>query len=113
MATDWFNQLQAKDHIGELLTGKSFAQVAKMFEEEYEATTRGHRSPKWVQGHKDRIRLHLLPFFGDMHVGDITSGTAQQYRAHRLTEPENYNEEEAGKRGVRVLQIHARSGTPV
>ena len=96
-ATDWFNQLQAKNHLGELSAGKNFSQVAKMFEEEYEATTRGHRSPKWVQGHKDRLRLHLLPFFGDMHVGDITSGTAQQYRAHRLTEPEDYNEEEAGK----------------
>lgn len=96
-ATDWFNELQAKNHLGELNTGKNFSQVAKMFEEEYEATTRGHRSPKWVQGHKDRLRLHLLPFFGDMHVGDITSGTAQQYRAHRLTEPEDYNKEEAGK----------------
>jgi len=96
-ATDWFNELQAKNHLGELNTGKNFSQVAKMFEEEYEATTRGHRSPKWVQGHKDRLRLHLLPFFGDMHVGDITSGTAQQYRAHRLTEPEDYNEVEAGK----------------
>lgn len=96
-ATDWFNELQAKNHLGELNTGKNFSQVAKMFEEEYEATTRGHRSPKWVQGHKDRLRLHLLPFFGDMHVGDITSGTAQQYRAHRLTEPKDYNEEEAGK----------------
>jgi integrase len=97
VATDWFNELQAKNHLGELSTGKNFSQVAKMFESEYEATTRGHRSPKWVQGHKDRLRLHLLPFFGDMHVGDITAGTAQQYRAHRLTEPEDYNEEEAGK----------------
>lgn len=96
-ATDWFNELQAKNHLGELNTGKNFSQVAKMFENEYEATTRGHRSPKWVQGHKDRLRLHLLPFFGDMHVGDISAGTAQQYRAHRLTEPEDYNEEEAGK----------------
>ena len=72
-ATDWFNELQAKNHLGELNTGKNFSQVAKMFESEYEATTRGHRSPKWVQGHKDRLRLHLLPFFGDMHVGDITA----------------------------------------
>jgi len=97
VATDWFNQLQAKNHLGELNTGKSFAQVAKMFEEEYEATTRGHRSPKWVQGHKDRLRLHLLPFFGEMPIDEITAGAAQQYRAHRLTEPEDYNEEEAGK----------------
>jgi len=97
VATDWFNELQAKDHLGELASGKSFAQVAKMFEKEYEATTRGHRSPKWVQGHKDRLRLHLLPFFAKMPVSEITAGTAQEYRAHRMTEPEDYNEEEAGK----------------
>ncbi len=97
VATDWFNGLQAKNHLGELNTGKTFAQVAKMFEEEYEATTRGHRSPKWVQGHKDRLRLHLLPYFGELPVNEITAGTAQQYRAYRLTEPEGYNEEEAGK----------------
>lgn len=97
VATDWFNGLQAKNHLGELNTGKTFAQVAKMFEEEYEATTRGHRSPKWVQGHKDRLRLHLLPYFGELSVNEITAGTAQQYRAYRLTEPEGYNEEEAGK----------------
>ena len=97
VAKDWFNELQAKDHLGELNTGKSFAQVSKMFEKEYEATTRGHRSPKWVQGHKDRLRLHLLPYFGEMPVNEITAGTAQQYRAHRLTEPEDYNEEEVGE----------------
>ena len=97
VATDWFNELQARDHLGELPTGKSFAHVAKMFTEEYEATTRGHRSPKWVQGHKDRLRLHLLPFFGKMSINEITAGTAQQYRAYRLTEPEGYNEEEVGK----------------
>jgi len=95
VATDWFNELQAKNHLGELHTGKSFAQVAKMFEQEYEATTRGHRSPKWVQGHKDRLRLHLLPFFGEMPVNEITAGTAQQYRAHRLTEPELAEEGES------------------
>lgn len=88
VATDWYNELCAKDHLGELHTGKTFAQVARMFEEEYEATTKGHRSPKWVQGHKDRLRLHLLPFFGAIPVNQITAGTAQQYRAHRLTEPE-------------------------
>lgn len=55
VAKDWFNELQAKDHLGELNAGIGFAQVAKMFEEEYEATTRGHRSPKWVQGHMRHI----------------------------------------------------------
>lgn len=87
VAEDWYFELCAKDRYGELRTGKTFAQVAKMFEEEYEATTRGHRSPKWVQGHKDRLRLHLLPYLGNKIVSEITSGTAQEYRVYRMTEP--------------------------
>lgn len=61
VATDWYMTLTAKGHYGELKAGKSFKEVARVFEAEYEATTQGHRSPKWVQGHKDRIRLHLRP----------------------------------------------------
>ena len=94
VATDWFNDLRARNHLGELPKGKSFATVADMFAEEYEATTRGHRSPKWVQGHKDRIRLHLLPYFKNTLIDAITAGTAQQYRAHRMTKPEDWNDEE-------------------
>lgn len=61
-----------------------------MFEEEYEAITLGRRSPKWVQGHKDRIRLHLMPFFGNKSVTKITSVMVQEYRAHRMTPPADH-----------------------
>ncbi len=88
VATDWYMGLCAKQHYGNLKAGKSFAEVAKVFETEYEATTKGHRSPKWVQGHKDRLRLHLLPYFGDTPVASITSGMAQEYRTSRMTPPE-------------------------
>jgi len=88
VATDWYMDLTARDHYGDLKTGKTFAEVAKVFELEYEASTRGHRSPKWVQGHKDRIRLHLMPYFGKKTVSEITSGEVQAYRVHRMTEPE-------------------------
>ncbi len=87
VAEDWYLELCAKDRFGELHTGKTFAEAAKKFEEEYEAITRGRRSPKWVQGHKDRIRLHLVPFFGKKTVNQITSGLVQEYRVHRMTEP--------------------------
>ena len=87
IAEDWYLELCGKDRFGELLAGKSFTQAAKKFEEEYEAITQGRRSPKWVQGHKDRIRLHLQPFFGNRIVSRITSGMAQDYRVHRMTEP--------------------------
>ncbi len=56
---------------GELTTGKSFAQAAKVFEEEHEAITQGRRSPKWVQGHKDRIRLYLMTYFNKMSVTEF------------------------------------------
>ena len=87
IAEDWYLELCAKDRFGELRGGKTFAQAAKKFEEEYEAITHGRRSPKWVQGHKDRIRLHLQPFFGNKIVSEITSGAVQEYRVHRMTEP--------------------------
>ena len=92
IAEDWYLELCAKDRFGELRAGKTFAQASQKFEEEYEAITRGHRSPKWVQGHKDRIRLHLLPHFGNMILSEITSGAAQEYRVHRMTEPKRSGE---------------------
>ncbi|MEZ0018204.1 site-specific integrase [Sinorhizobium fredii] len=93
VAEDWYFELCAKDRYGELKSGKSFAEAAKTFEKEYEAITQGSRSPKWVRGHKDRIRLHLLPFFKDKLVTEINSGAAQEYRVHRMTAPDRDPEE--------------------
>ena len=87
VAEDWYLDLCGKDRFGELHAGKSFAQAARKFEEEYEAITQDRRSPKWVQGHKDHIRLHLQPYFGDKVISEITSGVAQEYRVHRMTKP--------------------------
>lgn len=96
-AEDWYLDLRAKQRTGTLKTGKTFATAAKVFEKEYEASTRGHRSPKWVQGHKDRIRLHLMPYFGNKVLSGITEGAIQEYRVHRMTEPEDWDEEEKGR----------------
>jgi integrase len=97
VAEDWYFELCAKDRYGELHSGQTFAEAAKIFEQEYEVTTQGHRSPKWVQGHKDRLRLHLLPYFRDMTVAEISSGTAQAYRVHRMTKPAEFDEEKEGR----------------
>lgn len=99
IAEDWYFELCAKDRYGELRSGKTFAEAAKKFEQEYEAITRGRRSTKWVQGHKDRIRLHLLPFFGKKIVTEITSGMAQEYRVHRMTEPKRDTPPEKARDG--------------
>jgi integrase len=98
VAEDWYLELCAKDRFGDLQSGKTFAQAAKKFEDEYEAITRGRRSPKWVQGHKDRIRLHLLPYFGNKVLSQITSGAVQEYRVHRMTEPEREDQSQTNKK---------------
>ena len=63
---------------------KTFAEAAEAFEKEYETLTSGERSPKWVQGHKDRLRLYLLPYFGELGLSEVTSDKVQDYRVHRI-----------------------------
>ena len=82
-AKDWYFTLSAKDHYGEVLREKSFADAAKKFIEEYEIITEGQRSPAWVEGHKSRLRPYLLPFFGKTGLSKVTAGMVQDYRIHR------------------------------
>lgn len=84
-AADWLLTLKGKKHAGVLATGKTFEFVAKQFLTEYEVITEGQRSPRWVEGHGIRLRLHLLPFFGDLRIGEVTTSKVQEYRVHRMT----------------------------
>ncbi len=83
-AEDWYLTLRDKNRRGELISEKTFRQAAAVFEREYEVITEGQRSPRWVDGHKGRLRLHLLPFFGSLGLSQITAGTVQEYRVHRI-----------------------------
>lgn len=85
IAEDWYLELKGKHKRGEIKAGKTFKQAAEQFEREYEIITQGERNPKYVKGHKDRIRVHLTPFFGNKVLSEITSGLVQEYRIHRLT----------------------------
>ncbi len=83
-AEEWLLELRGKHYAGMLDTEKFFNECADRFELEYETITEGRRSPKWTQGHKDRLRLHLRPFFGDMGISKIDAGTWQDYVMHRI-----------------------------
>jgi integrase len=83
-ADDWYLSLRGKLKSGELKTGKSFRAASEVFTKEYEVITGGERSPKHVQRLKDCIRVHLLPYFKDTPVTEITAGTVQEYRVHRI-----------------------------
>jgi len=87
-AEDWYLDLRGKNNRGELKSEKTFKQAAEQFLREYEVITEGQRHPGYVEGHERRLNLHLLPFFGDNGLSEITPGLVQEYRIYRL-DPEN------------------------
>jgi hypothetical protein len=86
-AEDWYLTLRGKAARGEIKAEKTFKEAAAVFEREYEVITGGERSPAYVRGHKDRIRLHLNPFFGTTPLSQITASMVQEYRVARMSLP--------------------------
>jgi integrase len=85
-AEDWYLGLRGKVRNGEITSEKTFREAAVQFEREYQIITEGQRNAEYVQGHSTRLRLHLVPFFGDMGLSEITPGQIQEYRIHRHEE---------------------------
>ena len=96
-AEDWFLTLHAKDRAGVLNTGPTFRKAADQFLKEYGVITEGQRSEKWVDGHEIRLRVHLVPYFGDLPLNKVTSGKVQEYRVHRMTTYKDPNPESKSK----------------
>jgi len=85
-AEDWYLGLRGKVRNGEITSEKTFREAAVQFEREYQIITEGQRNAEYVQGHSARLRVHLVPFFGDMGLSEITPGQIQEYRIHRHEE---------------------------
>ena len=66
-------------------SGHTFKDAADAFTQEYTVITAGERNPRYVSQKADQLRVHLLPFFGDSELSEITAGKIQDYRAHRQT----------------------------
>lgn len=88
-AEEWYFDLRGKASVGVLEKPAkkeiTFREVADQFIKEYTVITEGQRSPAWVRGHNDRLRVHLLPFLGDLPISQVTGGKVQEYRVHRMT----------------------------
>ena len=65
--------------------GPSFEDAATAFTNEFEVITLGERNAGYVASKSAIVRVHLLPFFGDTALEDITAGKVQEYRLHRQT----------------------------
>src|SRR5713226_883058 len=84
VAEDWYLRLRGKLRNGEIKSERTFGDASEQFLKEYDVITQGQRSKIYVNGQHTRSRLHLLPFFGEMGLSEITSGAIQDYRIHRL-----------------------------
>ncbi len=82
-AEDWYLDLKGKERAGELRHERTFRRAAEQFRREYEIITEGNRNAQYVDGHRRRLELYLLPFFGDMGLSKVTSGQLQEYRIWR------------------------------
>lgn len=89
-AEDWYLELRGKfkrGDVGKLIRadqGKTFATAAERFIREYPVMTDGQRNEKYVDGYERRLRKHLIPFFGDKPLTEVTSGLIQDYRIRRV-----------------------------
>ena len=85
VARDWYLGLMGKYRAGELKDGVTFRKASEHFVNEYEIITQGERNKEYAESHAMRLRVHLLPFFGNKVVSEITPGLVQEYRVHRTT----------------------------
>lgn len=92
IAEDWYLQLRGKLRNGEIKTEKTFREASEQYLREYDIITQGQRSKDYVKGQHWRSEVHLVPFFGNMGLSEITAGKVQEYRIHR-------HEESIAKRG--------------
>ncbi|WCT74273.1 site-specific integrase [Sphingomonas naphthae] len=63
--------------------GPTFKDAADAFLKEYEIITLGERNVDYVAQKSMHVKVHLLPYFGDTPVADVTAGMVQDYRVHR------------------------------
>jgi hypothetical protein len=86
VAEDWYLQLRGKLRNGELKSGKLFREAAKLYLREFDIMTQGQRSATYARGQHARTKGHLVPFFGNIVLPEITAGKINEYRIHRLEE---------------------------
>ena len=65
--------------------GPTFTDAADAFCKEFEIITLGERNAEYVAQKSMHVQVHLIPFFGDTALAEISAGMVQDYRVHRQT----------------------------
>jgi integrase len=67
--------------------------------------TAGERNEIHVRSHSARLNNHLLPYFGEMGLSQVTSGAMQDYRLHRLNSEKPPSRSTMHKETVTLRQV--------
>ena len=86
IAEDWYLKLRGKLRSGEIKAEKTFAKSRHITCASTTIITQGQRNQRYVDGQHWRSSVHLVPFFGNLGISEITAGKIQEYRVHRHQE---------------------------
>ena len=92
-AEDWYLELRGKSRTGELTSERNFKRAAEKFLAEYEVITEGQRNAKYVKDHESRIRNHLIPYFGQLGLSQITAGSVHAFAEDAPDRLKSWSEE--------------------
>jgi len=66
---------------------RTFGEAAEAFLREYQALVGEERNPDYVASKAGSLRLHILPFLGELPLSAVDAGRVQEYRIRRLSPP--------------------------
>ncbi len=84
VAEDWYLGLRGKSRAGILVVGKTFREATELFMKDCEVLTAGQRSPRYMEGYRTRLKCHLLPFFGNRRLHEITESVIDEFGIERM-----------------------------
>lgn len=84
VAEEWYLDLRGKLRRGEILKKeRKFKEAAEHYLREVRVLAVSSRSPKYVEMVELRLKVHILPFFGEKDISEINRGLVQSYRVKR------------------------------
>ncbi len=84
VAEEWYLDLRGKLRGGQIIKAeRTFRHAVEGYLKEIRVLAVSLRSPRYVEILEQRLRRHLLPFFGDKPLSAINRGLVQAYRAER------------------------------
>lgn len=108
VAEEWYLDLRGKLRHGDIIKKERlFKEAAELYAKDVRVLTIGVRSVRYVEGLEQRLKKHVIPYFGAMPIASINKSTVQAYRVKRMEETikRTATEEKPGKPPARSTML--------